>query len=285
MVRHPITNWRSIAKDRSDSQRRVLGALAVVCVLLLAVVIARWVAVASENAEKETMPGATTPAGSTTSATQRVSSPPTPTRGTASTEPDPATSIPVPTVPVSRPLTMSADSPLLGGLNLDIDVMPYEPHLEPPKGHPTTAYVVDDAQYGSLPGSDADDSVYLLCHSWSVEYRVCNPIAELAVASAKTERAVPSLPDREGKPQPDVVVQEFTSLDGSSLSVQTEMGDLRYAITGAFTVAKGDAWRVESMQQSSPGTLLLVTCATDGDVDLDFNVVVVAELAQATPKL
>ncbi len=145
---------------------------------------------------------------------------------------------------------MSADSPLLAGFNLDVDLMPYEPHLEPPKGHPTTAYVVDDAQYGSLPGSDADDSVYMLCHSWSEEYRVCNPIAELAVTSPKTERAVPSLPDREGNPQPDVVIQDFTSLDASTLSVQTEMGNLRYTITGAFTVAKNDTWRVESVQQT-----------------------------------
>jgi hypothetical protein len=152
-------------------------------------------------------------------------------------------------------------------------------HLEPPKGYPHTVFWVQDATFGSAPGTNATDTVYYLCHSWSVEYRSCNPIAEKAVQSPKVADTRSALAGT-GDP---VAVQSFHSLDGVDFNTVTQKGTLTYQVEQSFTVAKAEAWRIALIQETKPGRLILITCATDGDTDLDFNVVVVMNLVRAVP--
>lgn len=183
-------------------------------------------------------------------------------------EPTPsATPTPTPT-PTSTP-TPTPTPTLLSGfvamavperveipaVGLDLPVVPISPvdgRIDPP--------TVGDAywiqEYG-LPGSDADNTVYLVGHSSLRMDAALNPLL-------------------------DVEHQDSVLQPGDEIRVTTANGVLRYEVTGWSRYEKASLPDADEVWAIAPGVLQIITCfQEDGLARADDNLVVTAQLVEA----
>lgn len=104
---------------------------------------------------------------------------------------------------------------------------------------------------GVLPGSAAEDTTYLACHT----------------DSKKAVSAVPC----NGVGLDNVPV-------GSTINVTTDAEDLSYTVTQARKVPRDDFAHDTEVWDVNPGRLVWVSCYIGGGRRTDFNLVVIAEL-------
>ncbi|SDJ04900.1 Sortase family protein [Frankineae bacterium MT45] len=205
---------------------------------------------------------------------QAVAAPATPAPTPAPTPtPIPPTPAPTPTpvphdvVPSAVPTSFEIAGPAFV-VKAKVCQMAYIRPLDPPGDQRHTVCWVK-SQFGVAPGSNSGGTSYILGHSWSKAPLVFNPLSELAmkqVPSAKPllQNGIPTFP--------------VTSMNGYTVTLQTKTGTLRYRVTRAFAVSKEQAGNVKSLMANTPNRVVLITCAVNGGVDADYNIVVDAYL-------
>ncbi|SOD74811.1 sortase family protein [Jatrophihabitans sp. GAS493] len=149
--------------------------------------------------------------------------------------------------------------------------MPYIRPLDPPgdQRH-TVCWVKSD--FGVAPGSNSGGTSYILGHSWSKAPLVFNPLSELAMKQVPTVK--PLL-------QNGIPTYPVTSMNGYRITLKTTTGTLTYQVTRAFAVSKEQAGNVKSLMANTPNRVVLITCAVNGGVDADYNIVVDAYLSSS----
>ena len=169
------------------------------------------------------------------------SAPPTPT-------PSPTPSFLTAFVPMAAPERIE-----IPAVSLDLAVLPVDPiggRIDPPTVE--EAYWIQD--YGT-PGSDADNTVYLVGHS------------SLSLAAAFN-------------PLLDVEHQDSVLQPGDEIRVTTANGVLRYEVTAWTRYDKNRLPGADEVWAITPGTLHLITCfQEDGQAFADDNLVVTAQFA------
>ncbi len=148
-------------------------------------------------------------------------------------------------------------------VDLDLAVLPISPvggRIDPPTVE--EAYWIQE--YG-LPGSDADNTVYLVGHSSLRVPAALNPLL-------------------------DVEHQDSVLQPGDEVRVTTAHGVLRYEVTAWTRYDKDGLPTADEVWAITPGTLQIITCfQEDGQAFADDNLVVTARLveglvpADATP--
>ncbi|GEN80792.1 class F sortase [Actinotalea fermentans] len=140
-------------------------------------------------------------------------------------------------------------------VDLDLAVLPISPvggRINPPTVE--EAYWIQD--YG-LPGSDADNTVYLVGHSSLRMPAAFNPLL-------------------------DVEHQDAVLQPGDEVRVTTAGGVLRYEVTGWTRYDKDGLPTADEVWAIAPGTLQIITCfQEDGREFADDNLVVTATLVEA----
>lgn len=140
-------------------------------------------------------------------------------------------------------------------VDLDLAVLPISPvggRINPPTVE--EAYWIQD--YG-LPGSDADNTVYLVGHSSLRMAAAFNPLL-------------------------DVEHQDSVLQPGDEVRVTTAGGVLRYEVTGWTRYDKDGLPTADEVWAIAPGTLQIITCfQEDGREFADDNLVVTATLVDA----
>ena len=165
-----------------------------------------------------------------------------------------ATPTPSPT-PTLRPgeVPMAAPERVeIPDVGIDLTVRPIDPvqgRIDPPSiSH---AYWIED--YGR-PGTDADNTVYLVGHSSLALDAAFNPLL-------------------------DVAHQESVLEPGAVVRVTTAEGVLEYEVTGSRRYGKAGLPGATEVWAIAPGTLQLITCfQEDGQEVADDNLVVTARL-------
>ena len=194
------------------------------------------------------------------------------------------------TSPTLRPVSQSGLTPwklTMQGKGVDVSAtiqgMPYANRLELPHGYPVdTAFWIQDS-LGTAAGYPTDNSTYILGHSWSQEKLVFNSLSEWALSSVDRNHSQQA-PGCSGSCT--VTVYPIANLQGYTVKLTTSTGTIWYKVSGAFAVAKDRYYQVDSLWAKVPNRLVLITCAVDGEtsVDLDYNVVVYAEVMKTEPK-
>lgn len=139
-------------------------------------------------------------------------------------------------------------------VDLDLAVLPISPvggRIDPPTVE--EAYWIQD--YGR-PGSDADNTVYLVGHSSIRMPAALNPLL-------------------------DVEHQDSVLQPGDEVRVTTANGVLRYEVTAWTRYDKDGLPGADDVWAISPGTLQIITCfQEDGQAFADDNLVVTATLVE-----
>lgn len=226
----------------------------------------------------------TTPAPPTAPSTTS-SLPPTTTSAPPTSIPAPPTSIPIPPTSIPAPplpppprdvvAPAAPTSFQLSGqaftITADVCGMPDVRPLDPPGDQRHTVCWVQDS-FGVAPGSSSGGTSYILGHSWSQAQLVLNPLSELAMTQVDTSRP---------EVQSGVPTYPVTALNGYTVVLDTPTGTLTYAVTRAFAVPKELAGDVESLMANTPDRVVIITCAVNGGVDADYNIVVDAYLTSS----
>jgi Sortase domain len=125
-------------------------------------------------------------------------------------------------------------------------------------------------KFGVAPGSDTAGTSYILGHAWAEQRLVLNPLSERAMLQVtghrpSTESGVPIFP--------------VTNVTGYSVVLTTPKGRLTYQVTRAFAVTKENAIKVPSIMTTSiPNRVVIITCGVKNGRDLDYNIIVYADL-------
>lgn len=139
-------------------------------------------------------------------------------------------------------------------VELDLAVLPISPvdgRINPPTVE--EAYWIQD--YGR-PGSDADNTVYLVGHSSLRMPAALNPLL-------------------------DVEHQDSVLQPGDEVRVTTANGVLRYEVTAWTRYDKDGLPTADDVWAIAPGTLQIITCfQEDGQAFADDNLVVTAQLVE-----
>ena len=130
------------------------------------------------------------------------------------------------------------------------------------------AEVVD----GVAPGSASGGTSYILGHSWARAPLVLNQLSELA-----TTEYPGAGPQNEG----GVPIYPVVGLNGYAITLTTPTGTLVYDVTRSYLVSKNLAGNVDSLMANSPDRVVIITCAVQNGIDLDYNVIVEATLASS----
>ncbi|MCW2602088.1 MAG: putative secreted protein, partial [Pseudonocardiales bacterium] len=185
---------------------------------------------------------------------------------------------PAPVVPPVPPVPHDAVAPAaptgfrVAGAAFDIEAtvcgMPFVRPLDPPGDQYHTVCWVR-ADFGVAPGSASGGTSYILGHSWAYAPLVLNQLSELATqeypgAGPQSESGVPIYP--------------VAGLNGYTITLTTPTGTLVYDITRSYLVAKSQAGNVQSLMANSPDRVVIITCAVKDGVDLDYNVIVEAQI-------
>jgi hypothetical protein len=194
---------------------------------------------------------------------------------TASTPP------PVPPAPAQPAVPHAVVAPAaptgfrVAGAAFDIQAtvcgMPFVRPLDPPGDQYHTVCWVQ-ADFGVAPGSASGGTSYILGHSWARAPLVLNQLSELASqeypgAGPQAENGVPIYP--------------VVSLNGYAITLTTPTGTLVYNVTRSYLVSKNLAGNVDSLMANSPDRVVIITCAVQNGIDLDYNVIVEAQLASS----
>jgi hypothetical protein len=128
------------------------------------------------------------------------------------------------------------------------------------------------ADFGVAPGSASGGTSYILGHSWARAPLVLNQLSELASqefpgAGPQAENGVPIYP--------------VVALNGYAITLTTPTGTLVYNVTRSYLVSKNLAGNVDSLMANSPDRVVIITCAVQNGIDLDYNVIVEAQLASS----
>jgi hypothetical protein len=146
-----------------------------------------------------------------------------------------------------------------------------------------TLRYVDDPRLGTMPGTDSPGTTYVLGHSALPSDFVFNPLSQYAVGHYEDKPV--GMPLGCKGAQCTVTVRLVPKLVGSTAGLETANGSLTYKVTQAFLVSKEETSRVDEIWKPQPGRVVMLTCAIDAQGnDRDFNVVLIAELLDATPK-
>jgi hypothetical protein len=194
---------------------------------------------------------------------------------TASTPP------PVPPAPAQPAVPHAVVAPAaptgfrVAGAAFDIQAtvcgMPFVRPLDPPGDQYHTVCWVQ-ADFGVAPGSASGGTSYILGHSWARAPLVLNQLSELASqeypgAGPQAENGVPIYP--------------VVGLNGYAITLTTPTGTLVYNVTRSYLVSKNLAGNVDSLMANSPDRVVIITCAVQNGIDLDYNVIVEAQLASS----
>lgn len=143
--------------------------------------------------------------------------------------------------------------------------------LDPPGDQYRTVCWVQEG-FGVAPGSASGGTSYILGHSWAYAPLVLNQLSELATlefpgAGPQDEGGVPIYP--------------VAGLNDYAITLTTPTGTLVYDITRSYLVAKSQAGNVDTLMANSPDRVVIITCAVQDGVDLDYNVIVEAQIASS----
>lgn len=184
---------------------------------------------------------------------ERAAPPPSPS-ATPTRTPTPTPRPPPPEGPVASAVPTRVEVPAVG---LVVDVLPVTPdggELDPPTLD--EAYWIEP--YGT-PASDADNTVYLVGHSYDSGDAAFNPLF-------------------------DRTQQVATVAAGDKVVVTTGAGRLTYVVDSTQRHPKDELADVDEVWRIAPGRLVLITCfqRNDGGASQD-NLVVYATLVSSTP--
>lgn len=192
-----------------------------------------------------------------------------------------ATAPSVPAAPVPPPVphdVVASAAPTgfrVAGAAFDIEAtvcgMPFVRPLDPPGDQYHTVCWVK-ADFGVAPGSASGGTSYILGHSWARAPLVLNQLSELA-----TQEYPGAGPQNEG----GVPIYPVVGLNGYTITLTTPTGTLVYDITRSYLVSKNLAGNVDSLMANSPDRVVIITCAVQNGIDLDYNVIVEAHLASS----
>ena len=141
--------------------------------------------------------------------------------------------------------------------------------LDPPGDQVHTVCWVK-SKFGVAPGSDANGTSYILGHAWAAQKLVFNPLSEYAMKQVTGNR-----PTNES----GVPIYPVTNVDGYKIVLTTAHGTLTYTVSRAFAVTKENAIKVQSIMTTTiPNRVVLITCGVKNGKDLDYNIVVYADL-------
>ena len=146
--------------------------------------------------------------------------------------------------------------------------MDYVRPLDPPGDQVHTVCWVR-ANFGVAPGSKSGGTSYILGHAWAQAKLVFNPLSELATSELDTDHP---------QPQNGVPTYPMKGLNGYRVTLRTRNGTLTYVVRHTFAVSKEHAGDVHSLMANTPNRVVLITCAVAGGADLDYNIVVYANL-------
>lgn len=193
--------------------------------------------------------------------------------------PTPAPSVPSAPLPPPVPHDVVAPAAPTGfrvaGPAFDIEAtvcaMPFVRPLDPPGDQYHTVCWVK-ADFGVAPGSASGGTSYILGHSWARAPLVLNQLSELA-----TTEYPGAGPQNEG----GVPIYPVVGLNGYAITLTTPTGTLVYDVTRSYLVSKNLAGNVDSLMANSPDRVVIITCAVQNGIDLDYNVIVEATLASS----
>ncbi len=213
---------------------RLVPFLAVVGAVVLVAAVGAWALLTSRA------PGEVAAASPPPSVSPSASPSATPT-------PEPTPTLRPGEVPMAAPERVEVPD-----VGIDLTVRPIDPvqgRIDPPSiSH---AYWIED--YGR-PGTDADNTVYLVGHSSLALDAAFNPLL-------------------------DVAHQESVLQPGAVVRVTTAEGVLEYEVTGSRRYGKASLPGATEVWAIAPGTLQLITCfQEDGQEVADDNLVVTARL-------
>jgi hypothetical protein len=182
-----------------------------------------------------------------------------------------APAVPHDEVPPAAPTDFRITGPAFD-IGATVCQMPYVRPLDPPGDQYHTVCWVNEG-FGVAPGSSSGGTSYILGHSWARAPLVLNQLSETAM-----QEFTGAPPVMEGS----VPIYPFTGLNGYKIALVTSTGTLVYSVTRSYAVDKSQAGDVDSLMANSPDRVVIITCAVQGGVDLEYNVIVEAMLESST---
>lgn len=153
------------------------------------------------------------------------------------------------------------------------DSMPYVLPLNPAGPQDTMVRWVDG--WGQSPATAELGTTYVLGHAWGQQKLVFNPISETVTATA--DMATPVVV--QGDEGTTVRRYVSTALNGSTIAMSDAAGSREWVVDTAYLVDKYDAaYDTGLINESIPGRIVLIACSVDGNVDLNYNVIVEGHL-------
>lgn len=154
------------------------------------------------------------------------------------------------------------------------DSMPYELPLNPAGPQETMVRWVDGL--GVSPTNATEGTVFVLGHAWGQAPLVFNPFSEYATAHVdlNTPETITGVEGREVRRYPT------DTLNGARITMSDEAGNLReWEVDGTYLIDKYEAIDdPELLDGNIKNRIVLIACATDGAVDLEYNVIVIGHL-------
>lgn len=196
--------------------------------------------------------------------------------------PDTPAAPPAPAAPAAPPVPHDDVAPAaptsfrVAGAAFDIEAtvcgMDNVRPLDPPGDQYHTVCWVQEG-FGVAPGSSSGGTSYILGHAWARAPLVLNQLSELATqefpgAGPQNEAGVPIYP--------------VAGLNDYAITLTTPTGVLVYEVTRSYLVAKNQAGNVPSLMANSADRVVIITCAVQNGVDLDYNVIVEAQIASSS---
>ncbi len=184
---------------------------------------------------------------------------------------------PVPSAPAHDDGAPAAPTDFrIAGPEFDIQAtvcgMPFVRPLDPPGDqYHTVCWVERD--FGVAPGSASGGTTYILGHSWAYAQLVLNQLSE---------RATLEYPGAGPQYEGGIPIYPVTGLAGYRIWLTTPNGTLGYDVSRAYLVGKNDAGSVQSLMANSPDRVVIITCAVKEGRDLDYNVIVEAQISSST---
>jgi hypothetical protein len=190
--------------------------------------------------------------------------PPTPLITTSAPPPAPPHQLVAPAAPTAFVMSGPAFTIKAHVCKMDF-VLPLDP---PGDQFHTVCWV--KRKFGVAPGSDAQGTSYILGHAWARAKLVFNPLSEHAMTQVTGHTPIK---------ESGVPIYPVTNVDGYKIVLTTPHGTLTYSVSRAFAVSKENAIKVQSiMTMSIPNRVVLITCGVQNGKDLDYNIVVYADL-------
>lgn len=160
-------------------------------------------------------------------------------------------------------------------INGNYDSMPYQLPLNP--AGPQATMIRWVYGWGVGPTNPTDGTMYLLGHAWARQKLVFNPISELATNTTNLQAPV-AVPAVGG----GTVPRYYTNaLNGSRITLTDPQGNNRtWVINSTYLIHKHDAIKdAELVNTGIRNRVVIITCAVQGNTDLDYNVILSGYLA------